>query len=103
MWTLKTIAEQSVTNWAEPTAQNGQMKGNLHERMAKLSFVERLNNVADLRYSILSGKCVLQKCQIASGGVCSGETVLWLSNASSDIDASIDTSHCHTGRAQIAI
>lgn len=59
-WILVTeaVAEQAPTGSAEHTARIAQLYVDLHELEGKLDFFERLNNVADLRYFMVSDKNV---------------------------------------------
>lgn len=63
------------------------MKSDRHEVKGKLNFLERPNNVADLRCSMLTDECDSLKRQIAGGGVYSGGIVQQLENESKDVDA----------------
>lgn len=78
------------------------MKGDLHEVKGKLDFMDCLNNVADLRYSMLSIESDSLKRQIPSGGVRSEKIVQQPANASKDVDSSIDYFNRHSTCAQRA-
>lgn len=60
------FAKQECAKCAEHTAQNAQLKVDLHELEGKLDFLERLNNVTDTRYSMVGDECDFLQLQIAS-------------------------------------
>lgn len=52
---IKLIAEQTLMEHAEQTARIVQMEDDIHELNGRLDYLESLNNVADLQYSLLLG------------------------------------------------
>lgn len=102
---MEVVAEQTRTERAERvehTAGIAQLEGDLQELKEKLGSAERRNNVADLRYAMLRNECELLRREIVSCGVCSGEMVRRLVNASKDVDASIDDLNRLASHAQKA-
>lgn len=55
---MDVIAEDTCTDRAKNLARIAQLEGNLNGIMSKLDVLERLNNAADLRYSLLVDNCV---------------------------------------------
>lgn len=100
---IEGAVEHARTELAEHSARIAQLESDLHSFKCKLDFSERRNNIFDLQYSKLSKECASLKRQIASGGLCSGEMVLRLANASKCVFASIHDLNRHTALVQKAI
>lgn len=62
----------------------------MQELKGKLDFSKRHNNVADSRFSKVSNECDSLNSEIRSGGVCGGERVQRLMNATNVVDATIE-------------
>lgn len=93
----------SFVKCAEYAARPAQLEECLHELKGKLDFSDRRNDVADLRYSMLSDECDFLKLQIISYEMCSGEIVRRLSNVFKNVDVLIDDLSYHAANAQNAV
>lgn len=87
---IKVVAEQAITEIAEQTAWIIELEDESHKLKGKLELLERRKSVASYCTSLLADEYYLQRHQIASCRVCSGEIEKRLSNAIKDVNASID-------------